>query len=195
MAVVVLGNYRAEVNEADLQEAKRRLTAVGANVPRAIRNILNRVGRKVRKELVVGMRARYNFKPGFRIGEITIYQAELGNLTVELQNMSRTRTLRRYKYSTPKSGIKAAVRKGRSVVQIGERGRRAWMGTGVKIAGLISQRKSKAPKAKIRVMIGPSFAKMMEMTWTGRNGGVDMQGTTRDEFYTQLEAEIKKITG
>lgn len=185
--------FSAEPDEADIKRLTKALERAGANVGRGVRNVLNRVGRQARKDIVARLRATYAFQEGFRLGDIELHLATPANLSVYMTKTGRSRTLKEYKFRETKKGIKANILKGKSTVLLASQGRHhAWMGTGGGIEGLIAQRRS-PDRMDIRVPHGPAYSKMMEMVWTGKRAGAPMGPEVTRHLHAEALAEIKKL--
>ena len=184
----VINGIRIEVNQADLDYVNAKLTEAGVKVPRAIANVLNRVGRDVRRKLITGARKTYTYKYGFRTSDITMKTASLAQLNVLLESEKKTHTLRRWKHTTPESGVKASVVKGGVKPLVNEVGAKAFIMP--LNGGLIAQRKKKSRKP-LRVLRGPSVPKMFEMVYKGKRNA-PMQPETEKKLHDELYAEVQK---
>lgn len=183
-------DIQIEIDEKQLREVMRKLEAAKVNVRQAIRNVLNRVARDARKQIVQRARAVYYFKPGFRVGNIELTPASAATLTAILESENKTRNVREYDYGITKAGVKVRVMRSRSRKLLGGEKRRAFMNYSVQ-DGLIMGRTT-AKRMPLTSFHGPSEANMYKQAYVGAHGGGPMQGLIEARLARELRVEVAK---
>ena len=183
-------DVQIHVDEKQLQEVIRKLDRARVNVPQAIRNVLNRVARDARKQIVQRARAVYYFKPGFKIGNIELTPASAATLTATLKAQSRPRTMRQYDFGVTKAGVKARVLRSGSRKFLGYDKMRAFVNDSIQ-GGLIMHRKLRK-RYPLETDYGPSEANMYKQAFVGAHGGGPMQGLIEARLARELNVELAK---
>ena len=184
---------RIELNEADLKAVMKKLDKLKANTPKSVSNALNRVARGARQQMVARARATYMFKPGFRVGNITLHAANVGMLVATLEAQTKTRTARQFDWAGgyPEGISMRLLKSGSMKPLVNKAGNKAFMNNAVQ-DGLIMQRIGKA-RDKLRAPRGASEADMYKQAWVGAHGGGPMEGLVQQRLMRELNAEIAKL--
>lgn len=196
MAMERLQGVQFSISQEDLDYINEKLKEAGKNVPSGIRNVLNRVARSVRKDLVAGAKKTYTLKKGFSLDSIKLTVATPSKLSAKLESVGPTRTLGSFKFTQSKaSGVKSGILKqgGTKMLQSSQGGK-AFVGPGGKVARLIVQRESKK-NYPLKVLHGPSVPKMYEMVYRGENGNPSMKEPTQKKVHDEIMKEVAKVFG
>lgn len=183
-----------EVNKADLRYVQSKLKGMESKAPSVFRNAINRTATKVKKNITTGVKSSYTMKAKAYGKDITIQRATASHLDATIKAQGRPRTLKEYKFSAPKRGVRSDITKSGLkdlVSQIG--GGHAFVGKGGAIGGLIAQRRG-PERFPIRVPKSVSVPKMVEKVYKGERGHAgNMEPTTRKTLHEELMAEIQKL--
>jgi hypothetical protein len=188
-----MSQFYYEVDKADLARVEAKLKGMETKSPSAIRNAINRTATKGKKMIVSGIKESYTMKGRAYGKEITIQRATTGHLDATIKSQGSPRTLKEYKYTAPKKGVKAdIVKSGLKELLSAQGGGHAFIGKG-KIAGLIAQRTS-SKRLPIRIPKSVSVPKMVEMVYKGERGSEgELDPKIKKTLHDEIEAEIKKL--
>lgn len=170
----------------DLAYVQKKLGAMRAEAPRALRDAVNNTAKTARKLLLQEAQKRYTVKASGFNSRVNITKATLASQTAWIKVKGRTLTTPRYRYTAPRTGAaKAEVLAGSGLKPIiGANGIKAFVAkvtSGKSKTTQIMQRKG-ADRLPVRVMRSPSVPKQIEMVYDGRA-----------ITSTPLKKEIEKI--
>lgn len=187
--------FHIQIDEADLARFNAAFDGAPQKARSALANAINKAARHARKDVVNKAKSAYYFKPGIHIGDMKLERASPAKLTAKLEAKGESRTAKEYKTRfTKRDGVKVSVLRASSPRALGEKGRRAFMGPGGNIAGLVAQRKGKS-SMPVRVPHGPSIAKMFEMAWKGggKAGLSEQEPITGQDLQNELEHAMPTV--
>lgn len=163
-----------EWDHDDLRYVERKLGDMKRYAPRALRDAVNKTAVAARLRLLRVAQERYTVKAGGFNSRAVISRASVANPTATIRVRGRTLTLPRYKFTSPKSGVKAEVLKGTGLkTVVGDRNIKAFLSkvnSGGKTKVKTSQILQRTGKERypIKVLRGPSVPKQIEMVYDGR---------------------------
>ena len=185
-----MSNLYYEVDKADLKRVTDAITGAGKKAPNVIRNAINRTATRVKKAIDYSTNSAYTMKRSEYKNSIKILRATPSHLDAIIKATGKPRTLKEYKYTYPKSGVRSDItRSGLKDLAL-DGGGHAFMIGG---DGLIAQRRGK-DRLPIRVPKSVSAPKMVEKVYKGERGVEgDMEPKTRKVLHDEIQAEIKKL--
>lgn len=166
-----------EWDHDDLAYVQKKLGALSAQAPRALRDAVNNTAVTARKLLLREAQKRYTVKTSGFNSRANIIKATLATQTAWIKVKGKPLSMPRYHYTAPKSGAKAEVLAGSGLKPIvGPQRIKAFMAK-----GLMFQRKG-PDRLPLKKVAGPSVPKQIEMVYDGRA-----------ITSTPLKKEIEKI--
>ena len=189
-----MSQFYYEVDKADLALIESKLKGVSTKSPSALRNAINRTATKGKKMITSGIKESYTMKGRAYGKEITIERATTGHLDATIKSQGKPRTLKEYKYTAPKKGVKADIIKtGLKEILSSQGGGRPFVAKGGSVAGLIVQRTSKK-RYPLRVLKSVSVPKMVEMVYKGERGSEgELDPKIKKALHDEIMNEIKKL--
>lgn len=183
-------DLQIEVDQKDIDYVVEKLKGTRVKVPSAIKNALNRVGRKARKDLVMGAKQTYTYKHGPKLKDVSMTEASPDSLSVVLRSAGKTHAFREFKYTArARAGAKIRIIRGHALKLVGEPKRRGFL-TELNSGAHIAHRTG-AARFPIKVPHSLSVPKMLEMIWKGKHGR-NVKEETQRNLKAQLEAEVAK---
>lgn len=186
-----------EVDKEDMKKIMSKLRGAKKDVPKHLRNAINRVVTQTMKQIREGRKEAYTITASRFNQAITVQRATVNHLDATIKSAARPPTIRNFKISASKRyGVRADVnRTGLKMLEAPGAYGKAFIPTSGKLAGLVTQRRIGAGNGgRFRVPYGPSVPKMIEMIWQGKRGGQgNMQQDMRERLHDEIRAEIAKI--
>lgn len=188
-----MSSFYIEVNKADVAYVKKKLSGAEKKVPRVLRSAINQTATLTLRKIKVGRTAGYTMSASKFNKEIQTQRANLGHLDATIKSQGRPRTVKEFKHSKPKAGVKLDITKTGLKSLVNSAGAHAFIGPGGKISGLIAQREGKA-RLPVKVLHSNSVPMMVGKIYEGERGGQgNMQPFIEKTLHEKVMEQVEKV--